>query len=96
MAVDADTAEADVNAAQFLDQVGDVSHIVGIGEDTVVLGNIQFGLNLGVDSPVHETAEAQRMVHIDPLLVVIQVLVHVDEPAVVQIDVLFVDHVHEI
>ena len=36
------------------------------------------------------------MVDVDPLLVVIQVLVHVDEPAVVQVDILVVDHIHEV
>ena len=94
--VDADAAEAHVHTAQLFDEIGNVVYVVGVRKHPVILGHIQLGVDLGVDRPVHKAPEAQRMLHGNPLFVVAQVLVHVNEPAVFQADSLAVDHVHKI
>ena len=56
----------------------------------------QFGVDLAVDHSVHEAAEREAIGGVDPLVVIGEVLVHVDEPAVLEREALVVDHLHEV
>ena len=95
MAVDADSAEADVHAPQLFNQRGNVVQMIGVGEHPVILRDIQLRIDFGIDCTVHKPAKAQRMILGDPLQIIPKILVHIDEPTVFQADSLGIHHVHK-
>ena len=96
VAGDANAAIGDVDTAQRLDDLGHVAWILGVGEDALLGRHDQFGVDLAVDHSVHEAAEREAIGGVDPLVVIGEVLVHVDEPAVLEREALVVDHLHEV
>ena len=96
VAGDANAAIGDVDTAQRLDDLGHVAWILGVGENALLGRHDQFGVDLAVDHSVHEAAEREAIGGVDPLVVIGEVLVHVDEPAVLEREALVVDHLHEV
>ena len=58
MAVDADAAEGNIDAAQLLDQFRYVAYIFRVREYSLLYRHDEFRLDLRIDSPFHEAMEA--------------------------------------
>ena len=82
MPVDADAAEADLDSAQLSHEGGRRFRVVGVGEDDVIGRGPQLLAEPQPVLPLHEAAEAQRVVGGHPGAVVVEVLVHVEEEEV--------------
>ena len=94
--VDPDAAEADVHAAQLVDQLPHPVRVLRIREDTLLLGHDQLRFDLGIDRSVHKSPETQGMLMVDPLEIICQILIHIQEPDIFQADVLLIDRVNKV
>ena len=95
MTVDANAAKGNIHTTQLVNHLRDVAGIVRIGENTLILRHHQFRIDFAVNRTVHEPVEGQRAALVNPFLVVRQILVHVDEPAVFQAQSALVHQPHE-
>ena len=95
MSRDADAAPAHIQLAQLLDGLPDAAFVARLGENSLLLRHEQLGVYQTVEDPVHAAAERQRVGLGQILLVLIQIFVHVDEPAVLQADPVLVDKLHQ-
>ena len=82
MAGDADAAEADIRAAELFQQFIALLRVMRIRENTLLFRNVEFRRNLAVYGSLHEAAERKSVLLRNPLAFIGQILVHVEEPAV--------------
>ncbi len=95
VAVDADAAEADVHSAQRLNRPPHMLRVPGVRKNPLALRHHQLRLDFAVHRPVHEAPEAERVGFVDPLLLIGEIFVHIQEPYVFQADIFLVDHIHK-
>lgn len=91
-----DAAECHVRAAQLPQEAGRRLRVARVRKDALFSGQGQLRVQPLADLPLHKAAQGQRMVGRDPLLPLVQILAHIDEPAVLQADVPLVDQLHEV
>ena len=84
MSVDADPAKAYIDAAKARNDFMNLFRCLRIREDSLLLRHDQLRINLFINRAFHEAAEGQRAVFTDIRFIVIEILIHVDEPAVFQ------------
>ena len=89
MSIDSNATETDVHSTKLLDLSSHKSRILRIREKPLARWNIQLFRNLGVDFPFHKATERERRSHIDIFFVISEILVHVEEPAVLQANIPF-------
>jgi transaldolase len=95
VAIDADTAEACIDAAAGRDEAGDGGEVARIGEDAVVWVRGKRRVEQVVELAIHEAAKTERVVERDPLIAVIEVFVHIDEDEIAAVEALVVDQARE-
>ena len=89
MAVDSNATETDVYSTKLLDLSSHTSRILRIRAGPLARWNIQLFRYLGIDFPFHKATERERRSHIDIFFVISEILVHVEEPAVLQAHIPF-------
>src|SRR3954462_3359016 len=79
MSVDAYAAKARIHSTAARDYFRDAVRIPRIGENAVAIGRRKLRIEQTVKRPLHISAKTQRMLFRNPLILIRQVFVHIDE-----------------
>ena len=96
MAIDADASKANINTAQFFNQLRNIFYIFRIWKYSLFFRHNQFRINLTIYGSVHKSTETQRMCFRNPFLIIIQILIHIDKPYIFQTDFFLIYHFYKI
>ena len=95
MAVDADPADCQIDAAQPLDQGRQRGWLCRIGKNPLIFRHDQRRIDAGIHLALHKPAEGKPVFRVDPFVVLVQIFVHVQKPGVFQADAALVDKTRE-